>query len=321
MHTLRIVGLLLGSAAVIAISRADDFPSWAYPVAAPAPNSPPAAPDDGRLRHVPGSEVALSRKDFEAHVTAVPDWHPEDHPPMPKVVKVGREPAVWACAYCHLPNGAGRPENTSLAGLTPAYFRQQISDFRKGLRTGSEPKRAPENFMIALSKTLTDEETNEAASYFASLKPESFVRVAESDVVPRTYVAGAMLAQIPKAGTESMGDRIIEFPVELERAENRDPRTPYMAYVPVGSLGKGKALAAGEGGRTLQCAICHGPGLKGLADVPRLAGRSPSYLMRQLYDFKSGTRIGATGLMKPVVANLTQSDMVALAAFVANLPP
>ena len=321
MHLLRLARLLLGSAAVVGIARADNVPSWAYPVAAPAPHAPKEVPDDGRLRHVPGSDVALSRKDFEAHVTAVPDWHPEDHPSMPGVVAVGREPAVWACAYCHLPNGAGRPENASLAGLTPAYFRQQISDFRKGLRTGSEPRRAPENFMIALAKTVTDEETTKAANYFAALKPGSFVKVVESDVVPRTYVAGAMLAQIPQAGLEPLGDRIIEFPIELDRAENRDPWTPYAAYVPVGSLGKGKALAAGEGGRTLQCAICHGPGLKGLADVPRLAGRSPSYLMRQLYDFKSGTRIGATGLMKPVVANLTLSDMVALAVFVASLPP
>jgi cytochrome c553 len=318
MHFLRVTGLLIASAA-IAAAHADDFPSWAYPVA--APDSPKEAPDDGRLRQVPGSEVALARKDFTAHVTAVPDWHPEDHPPMPKVVGVGREPAVWACAYCHLPNGAGRPENTSLSGLTPAYFKQQISDFRKGLRTGSEPARAPENFMIALSKTVTDEETLEAANYFAALKPESYVKVVESDVVPRTYVAGAMLAKIPGAGTEPLANRIIEFPVDLERAENRDPRTPYMAYVPVGSIEKGRSLAAGQGGRTLQCTVCHGPGLKGLGDVPRLAGRSPSYLMRQLYDFRDGTRIGASGLMKPVVANLTQTDMIALAGFIASQSP
>jgi cytochrome c553 len=320
MHPLRFAGLLAGSAA-IGIAHADDFPAWAYPVAVPSPDAPREEPDDGRLRHVPGSEVALARRDFEAHVTAVPDWHPEDHPAMPKVVTWGREPAVWACAYCHLPNGAGRPENASLAGLTPAYFKQQISDFRKGLRSGSEPKRAPENFMIALARSVTDEETLEAASYFAALRPESYVKVVESDAVPRTYVAGAMLAKIPGGRVEPLGERIIEFPVDLERAENRDPRTPYLAYVPLGSIEKGKSLAAGQGGRTLQCAVCHGPGLKGMGDVPRLAGRSPSYLMRQLYDFRYGTRIGATGLMKPVVANLTQTEMIALVAFVASLPP
>jgi cytochrome c553 len=268
---------------------------------------------------VPDSTVALSRSSFAAHVTAVPDWHPDEHPAMPEVVSRGREPQVWACAYCHLPNGAGRPENTSLAGLTPAYFKQQLSDFRNGRRSGSEPKRAPQNFMVALAKAATDEEIAQAAGYFASLKPKSFVTVVESATVPKTYVAGAMLATIPGGGIEALGERIIEFPMELERAENRDSQTPYLAYVPVGSIEKGAALAAA--GKTQQCAVCHGPGLRGLGDVPRLAGRSPSYLIRQLYDFKSGTRIGATGLMKAVVANLSQDDMVAVAAYVSSLSP
>jgi cytochrome c553 len=301
--------------------RAPDFPTWAYPVPAPAPAGASAPKDDGHLRHVPDSTVALALKDFEAHVTAVPDWHPEDHPPMPRIVAVGREPAVWACTYCHLPNGAGRPENASIAGLTPAYFKQQISDFKNGRRAGSEPARAPQNFMIALAKAATDEEISTAATYFASLKPGCFVTVVESETVPVTYVAGAMLAKVAGGGTEALGDRIIEFPVDLGRAENRDSRTPYLAFVPVGSLEKGESIASGKRSSAQQCSVCHGPGLKGLADVPRLAGRSPSYIMRQLYDFKSGNRTGATGLMKPVVASLTQADMVAVAAYVSRLKP
>jgi cytochrome c553 len=43
--------------------------------------------------------------------------------------------------------------------------------------------------------------------------------------------------------------------------------------------------------------------------------------MRQLYDFKSGARAGASGLMKPVVANLSQGDMIAITAFVSSLTP
>jgi cytochrome c553 len=321
MHIPRLVGLSILSLLAFAARGAEDFPTWAYPVAPPAAPGAPAAVDDESPRHVPGSTVALTKKDLAAHVVAVPDWHPEDHPAMPKVVSMGREPAVWACAYCHLPSGAGRPENTSLAGLTPAYFKQQVSDFKKGRRAGSEPRRAPQNFMVALAKAATDEEIAQAAGYFSSLKPEGFVRVVESDTVPRTYVAGAMLAKVPDGGVEPMGDRIIEFPEELARAENRDSRTTYLAYVPMGSLEKGAALSSGTSGRTLQCAVCHGPGLRGLADVPRLAGRSPSYLMRQLYDFRSGSRIGASGLMKPVVANLSLQDMVALSAYVASLKP
>jgi cytochrome c553 len=317
-----IVRLFVVFAVTAAVHGAEVFPAWAYPVAAPTPTDSPAPRDDGHLRRVPDSTVALTGKDLAAHVAAVPDWHPSEHPAMPSIVSAGREPAVWACAYCHLPNGAGRPENASLAGLTPGYIRQQLADFKNGRRAGSEPRRAPQNFMVELAKAATDGEMAQAAGYFAVLKPECFVRVVESATVPSTYVAGAMLAKVPGGGVEPMGDRIIEFPEDLDRADNRDSRTPYLAYVPIGSIERGAALtAAGQAAKTPQCAVCHGPGLRGLGDVPRLAGRSPSYLMRQLYDFKSGARTGATGLMKPVVANLSQDDMIAIAAYVASIQP
>jgi cytochrome c553 len=159
-------------------------------------------------------------------------------------------------------------------------------------------------------------------AYFSLLKPAGFVRVVEADRVPRSYVAGAMLAAVPGGGSEPLGDRIIEMPRDLAQAENRDSRTPYIAYVPVGSVGRGAALAnhpTTPG--AFACSLCHGPGLKGLADFPRLAGRSPSYLMRQLYDFKAGTRTSDSGLMKAVVAVLTPSDLVDLSAYLASLPP
>ncbi len=320
MPKIHVLALALGSAfAAAAPCGAADFPAWAYPVAGATIPGTGSPPDDGRPRHVPGSRVALTEKQFEAHVTSAADWHPEEHPAMPAIVAVGREPNVWACAYCHLPNGAGRPENASLAGLSQAYIRQQLADFKNGNRKGSEPKRAPQNFMIALAGSLTDDETSQAAAYFASLKPGSFVKVVEADMVPKSYVAGAMLAKLPGGGTEALGERIIEMPEDLGRAENRDSRTPYVAYVPVGSIAKGGVLAAS--GTAFRCAICHGADLRGIGDIPRLAGRSPSYLMRQLYDYKSGTRLGGSGLMKVVVAGLSQDDMVALAAYISSLKP
>ena len=61
------------------------------------------------------------------------------------------------------------------------------------------------------------------------------------------------------------------------------------SYVPPGSVAKGKALVeTGGGGKTVACAICHGDGMKGLANVPRLAGVHPIYLARQLHLFKDG---------------------------------
>jgi cytochrome c553 len=322
MPSLRSVSRFLALACSIMLavtSLGAEFPSWAYAVPAPGAKDPV---DDGMPRHVPNSTVSLTLKQYEAHKAPVPDWHPDEHPPMPRIASVGREPQVMACSYCHLPNGAGRPENTSLSGLTPAYIKQQILDFKQGNRAGSEPRRGPQKSMIAIAKAVSDDEVAEAAAYFSSIKPQSFVTVVETDTVPKSYVAGAMLARIPGAGNEPLGGRIIEMPDDLGRAENRDSQTPYTAFVPIGSIKRGGELVmTGGGGKVLQCIMCHGPELKGLGDFPRLAGRSPSYLMRQLYDFKAGTRTGATGLMKVVVANLSQDDMVDIAAYLASRSP
>ena len=61
---------------------------------------------------------------------------------------------------------------------------------------------------------------------------------------------------------------------------------------------------------------------KGLGNVPSLAGRSPIYLVRQLYDFKHGARAGKeVALMVPVVVGLTQEDMINLAAYISSRQP
>ena len=318
--TLKSHGRIVLFLSAVALAAAGEFPAWAYPV--PDPGPAPIPPAEAVLR-VPDSPVVLTPRDLAAHGPAVPDWHPAEHPAMPDIVVRGREPQVWACAYCHLPSGAGRPENASLAGLSATYIKQQLAAFKNGERPGAEPRRAPQNFMIALAKAATDEEIAVAANYFAALRPASFVRVVEAATVPKTYVAGAMLARVPGGGEEPIGGRIIEVPEELERAEKRDARTTYVAYVPVGSVQRGADLAlTGGAGKTQVCATCHGPELRGLADVPRLAGRSPSYLMRQLYDVRHSARTGpGTVPMQAVVANLTTEDLVALAAYVATREP
>lgn len=312
------VTVALGAAFATAV--ATEIPAWAFAVvdsvAAPAP-------DDGTAKHVPGSTVALTRAQITAVESVVPDWHPDEHPAMPAIVGVGRAPKAYACGYCHLPNGAGRPENTSLAGLPPAYIKQQVIAFRNGERPGSESRRAPQAIMINAAKSVTDAELDEAAAYFSSLKPATFVKVIEVATVPKTVVAGWTLIPAPGGGTEPIRNRIIEMPDDFERFELRDSRTPYVAYVPVGSLQRGADLVTtGAGGKTQVCAMCHGPELRGLLDVPRLAGRSPSFLMRQLFDLKHHKRTGGiSALMQPVVAHLTEEDMVAIVAYLASLEP
>jgi cytochrome c553 len=105
--------------------------------------------------------------------------------------------------------------------------------------------------------------------------------------------------------------------------ESRDPHSGFIAYVPPGSIKKGEALVTtGANGKTVGCALCHGEGLKGLGDVPRIAGIHPIYIVRQLFDFQSGSNTSTAGaLMKKVVANLTEDDMLAIAAYTATLEP
>jgi cytochrome c553 len=117
---------------------------------------------------------------------------------------------------------------------------------------------------------------------------------------------------------EPIGQRIIEAPEKTEETENlRDPRSGFVAYVPPGSIKKGEALV-----KSAQCALCHGTNLAGLGPVPGLAGRSPSYMVRQLFDMQQGSRKGVwSDLMKPVVAKMTADDMLNVAAYSASLKP
>ena len=84
-------------------------------------------------------------------------------------------------------------------------------------------------------------------------------------------------------------------------------------------LRRENAAKTGRSGTTIACNICHGPELKGIDRIPPIAGRSPTYVVRQLYEFKHGGRAGnASALMKQTVEKLSQDDMIALAAYVAR---
>lgn len=296
-------------------------PYWAFAINPSEESAAPTQPPDTTPRHVPNSEAAFTLAQI-ADFFNPPDWHPQEHPAMPKIVSHGRGPDIFACAYCHLPNGQGRPENASLAGLSAAYIVQQLADFRNGRRKSSEPRHAPTTAMIKNETKANASEIRAAAEYFAALKPRPWVRVVETDTVPQTHVAGWMLVPSDGGQMEPIGARIIETPENLERTELRDDHSGFVAYVPSGSIKKGAALASGASSKTLRCATCHGIGLKGRDNVPALAGRSPSYLVRQLYDIQSGARAGVTvHAMKAVVVQLTVEDMAALAAYSASLKP
>jgi cytochrome c553 len=171
---------------------------------------------------------------------------------------------------------------------------------------------------------MTDDDVKAAAAYFSSMKWTPWVTVVEATTVPKTRIAQGLFLKLDGNAREPIGDRIIEVPESTEGTELlRDARSPFVAYVPVGSIKRGEALVTtGGAGRTTRCAVCHGANLGGLGPVPGIAGRSASYVVRQLYDMQQGTRKGLwSDLMKPVVANLTDADMTAIAAYTATRVP
>jgi cytochrome c553 len=294
--------------------------SWAYA----SMNPMPSFVEDGTKYTLPGSDRSYTRSDTISFY-APADWFPGDHPTMPPIVAQGREAAgIWACGMCHYPNGQGRPENAGLAGLDKAYFTQQMLDFKNGLRRSSDPTKTNTQFMIAYAAAISPEEVEQAAAYFGSMKWRPWIEVLETDAVPKTHVEGGVHLPLEgrDAGLEPIGKRIVEMPKNVEYSEiQRNPRVGWIAYVPIGSIARGEALARGRG-KVAACTICHGESLDGLAVVPALRGRSPSYIARQLGDFKSGARQGAWApLMAPVVATLTADDILNVAAYLVSLPP
>ena len=328
----------------------DHEPLWAYGYTEPpkpgdkyVPQGPPSrnlAPgqsveEQTRLRHVADSRAAYSLVDIRDGQNVI-DWFPDDHPPMPDVIAHG--PARLGklrrgCGQCHLPNGKCRPENAPPAGLPASYIVRQLQDFRSGLRYTAEPRKANTYTMIDLASAMSDEELKVAAEYFASIPYTPWLRVVETALVPKTRIDNNLFLPIETTRSEPIAGRIIEVPEDQEQSETlRNTHSGFIAYVPPGSIAKGKDLVTTGGirsvgerivqGKTTACTTCHGPELMGIGDVPPIAGRSPSYLVRQLWDIQQGTRRGLSSqLMKMVVANLNEEDLVDIAAYVASRTP
>jgi len=77
------------------------------------------------------------------------------------------------------------------------------------------------------------------------------------------------------------------------------------------SIGRGATLAQ-------RCAICHGPQGVSDANSPNLAGQFAAVTWKELVDFKTGARVNV--VMSPFAANLSDRDMLDIAAYYAYLP-
>jgi cytochrome c553 len=300
--------LASGGASVIATEGLD----WAYPV---TPRPEPL--DNLILKQVPDSTRAYTQAQIDDPFNP-PDWFPDEHPPMPPIVARGGKPPVRACAQCHLPSGDGHPESAGLAGLPIAYTMRQMAAFKDGGRKGVRA-----TVMIAIAQAIGDSDALAAAEYFAALKPSVWTKVIETEMVPKSYVgAGGMRFVEAGGGEEPIGNRIIVLPQDEARAKSRDPHSGFIDYVPAGSIAAGEALITTGGGKTISCAICHGPTLKGLGELPPIVGRPPTYVVRQLNDMKTGARSGPSmALMQAVVDKLTVDDMIAIAAYLGSRGP
>jgi cytochrome c553 len=314
------MGIPFGTAAAQSQTPLVQPPAWAYPLLGP---DVPVPKDDGSKLTLSGSKLEVTSTQL-FDIFAAYDWYPQDHPPMPEVVAHGRKPEVRACGMCHLPNGQGRPENATLASLPAAHIEQQMADYKSGLRRTSQPKAGPHIRMLATALDVSGEKVRAAAAYFSKITYRPWIRVVETDTVPKTEVViGSLWVAAAGGGTEPIGQRIVEIPEDLHRTELRDPTSGFVAYVPMSSIEKGATLVTtGDGGRTLPCTACHGLELKGVGTIPPLAGRSTSYIIRHLYDIQHGTRAGMAALpMKEVVTKLTLDDMLAIAAYVGSRAP
>ena len=326
------VAIVLGlSVAAVQAQEKLQHPIWAYAV--PPVPAPPVVDDDTvwSLEGSTGHYTRLQIRGLDRNKVPLgpADWFPGDHPAMPKIVAEGDEGpggrGIRACSLCHYPNGKGRGENALVSGQPKDYIVATLKDMRSGARKSAETAKINAIQMVDYAKGMTDAEIEDAANYFSSMPWTQWIKVIESTTAPKVVSNGGLYVPAlgADAGTEPLGDRIVEIPVNARATEFlRDPHSPFIAYVPVGSIAKGKQLVeSGAGGRSLPCASCHGPDLKGVATIPDIASRSPSYMARQINDYQRGTRNGPMAmLMKPVVDKLTEDDIVNITAYLASIP-
>lgn len=270
--------------------------------------------DPATTHRLDGSSRIFTRAEIDDVNNAV-DWFPDGHPPAPAIVRRGHGTAS-ACGVCHLASGFGHPQSADITGLPIEYFQRTMREFRDGTRV--EP-----NHMNEIARDLSDEEIRDTSEYYARLPVTRWTEVREAAMVPATWMPrGRMRLAQPTGARESIGTRIITLPRDPLAASKRDPRSGFIAYVPPGSIARGRLLATTGGGVTVPCGSCHGASMNGAGAVPRLAGVHPVYLARQLYLFQDGRRHGPEAArMQSAVARLRDRDIVDLAAYLGSLEP
>ena len=117
-----------------------------------------------------------------------------------------------------------------------------------------------------------------------------------------------MAEETPTVEADAAADESAAEAIEVGSGEAEEP-TP-------GAL-VGDAAAGAE--KSAVCAACHGGDGKALQpNYPNLGGQHPSYLAKQLTEYRDGERVNA--LMSGQAANLSDQDILDLAAHYGQLP-
>ena len=286
-------------------------PDWAFPVPDKVKVEQRFAPD--RLRTV--ASVSYTRAAVDDFYN-VPVWRPQMHPQMSKVVQHGnKDTQVRACGSCHLPTGTGHDESAYMAGLPVNYFIRTMNDWKTGDRKYG-------GTMIAMLKIISDAEIREAAEYFAALKPTPWIRVVETDTVPKTYTARPPGASCIRTAAPSRSATASSSCLRTRGGGRSRSHLGLCRLCAEGQHRAGQGLVTTGGGKTLPCRICHGPTQRGLGDVPGIAGQHPDYIVRQLWNMQNGDRAGTyAALMKQWSTSSPSTTCWRSRAFVASMAP
>ncbi len=298
-------------AAIVAISAAPaPAPDWAFP--GPGATTNASAPRASEVMRLAGSPIILHQSNFDG--TQAVDWFPNAHPPAPEVVLNAKGKGGSPCGYCHLPDGRGRPENARLQGLPADYIVEQVKAFANGTRRAAVPY-MPTSYMAEVAHAIEPADLAAAAAYFSRFEPQSHTQVVEAATIPAA-AAWHFVYRFDRLKHEALGQRIIEGPVDGERFELRDPEARYIAYVPKGAVTRGRVIAEHGASGGPACVSCHGQALIGIA------GASPTFLARQLMDFRSKARNDPSAApMQAVAGQLTDAQIIDAAAYVGSRNP
>lgn len=260
--------------------------------------------------------------------------------------KRGRNIAIKECAGCHGTDGNSiAPLMPSLAGQDSSYLSKTTLDYRNGLRR--------DGMMAKATKGMSDQQINDVSAYFASQRPDPYIRAA-------SYVKGqfnplrdaskmakscdgchgpdgnSLQAGMPSltgltpeylvASTLSYRDGSRQHP-EMEKVVDDlsdldiEKISYYYATQNTSSsnmVGKGDVLKGKK--QSAVCAGCHGD-IDRLTDslMPILAGQNAAYIIQASEDYISEKR--QHRVMRDAVVVLPKDVLINIAAYYATLQP